>query len=85
MPNNIDDALTALTETVTRQKTVLDSATAMIEGLPALIEAAKEEGRASGMSPGQLEIFNTLKTAIETETAELEAALTANTPTPPNP
>lgn len=83
MPNNIDQMITDLTNTVNRQKTVLDGATAYIEGVPALIQAAIDTAVAAGATPEQLSAFTALLASVEAEVSELEVALTNNTPTPP--
>ena len=85
MANNIDQIITDLTADVEAQKTVVASAVTYIKGVPALIQAAIDNATSAGATPAQMQAFNDLKASMETETADLQAALTANTPTLPLP
>lgn len=62
--------LTKLTADVEAEKTVDDSAIALLQGLKAQLDAA-------GTDPAKLAA---LSSALETEQAALTAAITANTP-----
>jgi hypothetical protein len=82
MANNIDQVISDLTAAVSAQKTVSDSAETYIKGVPALIQAAIDAAQNAGATPAQLQAFSDLKASIEAETADLTAALSANTPNP---
>ena len=65
--------LTALTAAVTNVKTVADSAIALINGLSAKIVELKNDPAA----------LQALADSLNTESADLAAAVTANTPADP--
>lgn len=79
-PSNVSQMLADLTVAVARATTVTDSAVAFIEGVPALLQAAIDEGRAQGATEEQLAAFTTLHSELQSEIGDLENALLANTP-----
>jgi seryl-tRNA synthetase len=80
----LQDELTALTAQVTNISTVVDSATALINGFKVQLQAAYDSGIAAGATPVQLQGFQDLGTKLDSESASLAAAVAANT-TPPAP
>ena len=82
MPNKLDDAITALVTEVTEEETVIDSAIAYITGVPWLIQAAIDAALAQGATAVQLGAIADLQTKLDAKGTALQAALTANTPTP---
>lgn len=87
----LDDKINDLVNSVNVEDTVIDSAIAFINGVPALVQAAKDAALAAGATQDQLESLTNLKTTLDAKSTEMKAALTANTtpsepPTPtPNP
>ena len=81
------DAITKLTADVAAEKTVEQSAITLIQGLAAQLAAAIAAAANAGATPAQLDALNALSTQIETSSASLGAAVTANTPAavPPPP
>lgn len=81
-----EDIINDLRQSVERATTVTDGAVLFIEGVPNLIQTAIDEAVAAGATPEQTQAFNDLKAKLDTDIAELEAALLANTPeAPPEP
>jgi hypothetical protein len=62
--------------------TVYDSAVTFINGVPALIAAAVAAAQAAGATPAQLAQIVAVQNDIQNKSAAIQAALTANTPTP---
>jgi hypothetical protein len=79
--------LTALTAAVAAEDTVIDSAIALIGGIPAVVSAAVADAlKANGVADAAAQTAADAAAAdIQTKTTALQAALTANTPTPPAP
>ncbi len=76
----IEQAIADLTAEVEAEDTVIDSAIAYIQGVPALIEKAVADAVAQGVPPEQLASLTALVDTMKAKQAELEAALSANTP-----
>lgn len=79
--------LTALQAAVAAEDTVIDSAIALIGGLPALVATAVQQAlAAAGVNDTQAQAAADAASAdIQAKTAALQAALTANTPPAPTP
>ena len=77
MANLILDALLAV---ITNATTVEDSAAAFINGVPALIQAAKDAALANGATEAELAPFAALKDDLQAKSDALAAAIVANTP-----
>jgi len=75
------DQIAALTAEVTAATTVEKSAETLILGIAARIQTAVDAAIADGATAAQLQPLTDLGTALSTETAALQAAVTANTPT----
>lgn len=87
MPNPLDDAISTLNAEVTREKTVTDSAIALINGIQTRIDAAVAAALAAGATQAQLKAITDLSAGLKTEDDNLAAAVQANTPvvvTPPS-
>jgi hypothetical protein len=78
-----DDAIVLLTSQVAAEETVEDSAIALINGIPALIATAVGNAQAQGATDAQLASFTSLGASLTAKSAQLAAAVTANT-TPPS-
>jgi hypothetical protein len=83
MKSPLDQALTDLTETVTAQTSIIDSAIAFIDGVPVLLQQAHDAGVAAGATPQQLGALSGLIANMKAESDKLKAAVVANTTTPP--
>lgn len=81
----LDDKIATLTQDVTDENTVIDSAITLIGGIPKLITDAVAAALAQGATPAQLQGLTDLTASIEAKKTALAAAVTANTPTPPAP
>lgn len=75
----LDDKITDLTDAVTAEDTVVDSAITFIQGVPALVQAAKDAALAAGATETQLAALTNLKTGLDAKSQALKDALTANT------
>ena len=75
--------LAPLMDTLNRARTVADVATAALQGVPALIEAAKAEALRLGASEAELAPFTELVAAVNTDLDELVAAAEATPPPGP--
>lgn len=82
MKSALDQAIADLTETVTAQTSVIESAVTFINGVPALIQKAHDDAVAAGATPQQLGAVSALAQNLKDESAKLQAALTANTEPP---
>lgn len=84
-PNNIDKPLEDLTTEISTTVTVEASATLLINGFQARIDAAVATASAAGATPEQLEGFTKLQSDLDAAQVGLAAAVAANTPaaTPP--
>lgn len=74
--------LSNLTATVTSEVGVENSAIALINGIPALIQAAVAAAAGAGATPEQLAAFGTLNSQIQASSTALAAAVTAQSPPP---
>lgn len=77
--SELTDKVDALVVTVTNEDTLIDSAVALINGIPALIAAAA----AGSTDPATVKKLSDLQDAITAKSAALQAALTANTAVTP--
>ena len=81
----IDDEITALTTAVAAEKTVDDSAIALLNGIVGRIDAAVAAALAAGATTAQLQAIADASAALKTQTDALGAAVTANTLAAPTP
>jgi hypothetical protein len=79
----LDQAIASLQAQVTQETTVNQSAVTLLNGIPALIQAAVSQAQAAGATPAQLQALTDLGTTIASNTSGLSAAVTANTPAAP--
>jgi hypothetical protein len=79
LKNPLDIAIDELTTEVSAITSVADSAIALINGIPALIDAAVEKALAAGASPEELGAITGLSENLKTKAAALAAAVEANT------
>lgn len=77
MPNPV---IGNLTTEVSEEVTIMASATALINGFQARLEAAVAAALANGATEAELQPLNDLVTALDTEGNNLAAAVQANTP-----
>lgn len=77
--------LTALQAAVAAEDTVIDSAVALIQGIPQVVsDAVKAALLAAGTADAAAQAAaDAAATDIQNKTTALQAALTANTPAPP--
>ena len=80
--SKLDDQITALTAQVAANTDVENSASLLIQGFSARLDAAVAAAQAAGASPFQLKALTDLGTAIKTSNDELAAAVAQNTVTP---
>jgi hypothetical protein len=80
MPNQ---ALTDLTNEITNATSVEASATALINGIAAQIQAAVQAAIANGATAAELQPVADLGTQLQQQSDALQAAITANTPASP--
>jgi hypothetical protein len=69
-----------VTADVTKATEVIKSATALINGFQAALEAAIAKAIANGATEAELQPVSVLSDALETEADALAAAVVANTP-----
>jgi hypothetical protein len=81
----LDDQIAALQTAVANETSVDQSAITLLNGIPALIQAAVTQAQAAGATPAQLKALTDLGTTIGANATGLAAAVTANTPPPPTP
>ena len=75
--------LDELTTTVTNTEGVIESATAFINGVPALIDAAVQKALEGGATPEQLAPLTQLSADLKAKADALAAAVAANAPPTP--
>ena len=73
----IEKVIADLTKEVAENGTVIESAVAYIQGVPALIQAAVD---AADLTPAQEAVFADLNAQLDAKEQALVAALSANTP-----
>ncbi len=78
MASKLDDAVKALTDKVTATVGVLASADAFIEGVPALIQKAKDDATAAGATDEQLKSLTDLGDSLTAGASKVSAAIKAN-------
>lgn len=83
--NNLDQEITALTTQVTNAEAGEDAALTMIQGISAQIAAAVAAAQAAGATPQEVAQMVALGASLDAKSAELAAAVAANTPAPPTP
>jgi len=81
--NALDVQIANLTADVAAETTVEQSAITLINGIPALIAKAAAAATAAGATPAELASLTALGASIASSSANLAAAVTANTPAPP--
>lgn len=79
----LDDALTDLKAVVTENTTIKDLVIALINGIPALIDAAVQKALAAGATPEQLQAIKDVATGIRNNDTAIATAVQADTPTTP--
>jgi hypothetical protein len=79
----LDDNIQSLIAAVTAEDTEIDSAEALIKGIPALIQTAVAASLAAGATPAQLQALTDLQAGIVAKTTELTNAVVAGTPSGP--
>ncbi len=72
-----------LLDTVTRARTVDASATILIKGFPAKLDAAVAAAVANGATAAELAPVQALSDAFKSDLDDLASAVTANTPSAP--
>lgn len=75
--------ITALQQQVTAETTVEQSAITLINGFSGQLAAAVAAAQAAGATPDQLTALHALDQQIQTSSAALAAAVSANTPAAP--
>jgi hypothetical protein len=80
MSDTVQNEINQLTASVTQETTVENSAIALINGIPALIQTAVNTALAEGATPAQLAALSALNANLLTEAQNLGNAVTANTP-----
>lgn len=80
--SQLDTDIGALQATVTAQNTVVASVLALVQGIPALIDAAVQKALAAGATPAQLAAIEAVSASVKANDDALAAAVAANTPTP---
>lgn len=81
MPQVLDD----LAAEITNDVTVMGSATTLINGIAARIQAAVDAALAGGATAEQLAPVQAEVDSLRSASADLSAAVAANTPPPANP
>lgn len=81
--NQLDVDIAALTAQVTADQTVEASAITLLNAIPAMIASAVAAATAAGATPAELDAVTALSAALQTNSAALAAAVTANTPVAP--
>jgi hypothetical protein len=76
----LDDELNALAAQVKANTDAEDSATAVLNQIPTMIQAAVAKALAAGATPAQLQAITDLQTALKAHADTLSAAVVANTP-----
>lgn len=72
--------LAPLAATVTKARTVMASATSLVNGIPGLIQSAVQQAIANGATAEELKPVSDLGIALDAEADALAAAVLANTP-----
>lgn len=76
--------LTDLIAEVTRAETVEDSAVALVNGIPAMIQTAVDAALLNGATAAELQPLTQLAADLKAKDDALAAAVTANTPAAPS-
>jgi len=80
MAATLDQAIADLTAQVKKTTDTEDSATVLVNGIPAMIKTAVDKALALGATPAQLQSFADLQAALTAHADPLAAAVVANTP-----
>lgn len=72
--------LQELTDEVAEEVTIMNSATVLINGFAARLQAGIDAALAGGATAEELAVLSTLKTDLDTQGTALAAAVSANTP-----
>ena len=83
MSDTFTSELALLRDDVAAQKTVILSATTAFTGLAAALLAAENKAVAAGATPEQLAGITSVRTGLESNTADLAAAIPQNVPAAP--
>lgn len=78
-----DDIIAKLQSDIAALATENTVVIGLLNNLSAQLTAALAAASAAGATPGQLDLLTQLSQTIETQTASLNTAVTADTPTPP--
>lgn len=81
----LDDKIAELTIEVQESNTIMASATTLIQGFGQRLQDAIDAALAAGATAAELQSLTDLKTALDTNSQALAAAVQAGTPVPPNP
>lgn len=81
----LDDKIAELTTTVHETTDLDESILAVLNGFPAIMQAAIDKALAAGATPVQLQAITDATAALQTKAPELKAAVVANTPASPTP
>lgn len=78
MANNIDSEITKLQDQVSATVGVMESATTLINGFQAILDAAIETATNAGATPEQLASFEAISAKLDTTDDSLAAAVAAH-------
>jgi hypothetical protein len=78
--SQMDDEITQIKQDVAAERTAVDSATTLIGGFAAKLDAAVQAARDAGATPQQLQDLNDLHTALTQQTSDLAAAVATQSP-----
>ena len=81
----MNQAILDLRDEVTQTVGIAASAAAIIRGIPGVVQAAIDQALADGASQEVVDILTGLKADLDAASSDLEAAVLANSPPPPNP
>ena len=81
--SELDDKILALTAEIANDTTVIGSAITLINGFAAQLAEAIAAALAQGATPEQLAALDALNTSLNTNAADLAAAVAANIPPAP--
>ncbi len=82
--SQLDAAIQSAQAAATKNTDTEDSAIIVLNSIPAMIKAAVDAALAAGATPAQLQAINDVAAKLTAKSADLAAAIAANT-TPPGP